>query len=43
MEMCFEVAISSLFINTFRLNIISYSICFGMLGGMIVEMNIKRK
>ena len=34
--MCFGVAIASVFINDFGVLSISYEICFGMIGGMII-------
>lgn len=40
--MCFGVAISSMFINKFGPIALSYGICFGMLGGMIVGLNKKK-
>ncbi|WP_289127961.1 hypothetical protein [uncultured Clostridium sp.] len=41
--MYFGVAIGSIFINTFGINAIYYSISFGMLGGMLIGMTIKRE
>ncbi|MDK0573758.1 hypothetical protein P6P35_07660 [Clostridium perfringens] len=41
--MCFGVAIGSMFTNTFGTNSISYGVSFGMLGGILIGMNIKKK
>ena len=41
--MCFGVAIGSAFTNNFGPLSISYGICFGMIGGMIIGMTIKKK
>ena len=41
--MCFGVAIGSSFVNIFGPESISYGICFGMLGVMIIGMNIEKK
>ncbi|XZK95773.1 hypothetical protein ACSXB4_08490 [Clostridium perfringens] len=41
--MCFGIAIGSIFTNTFGKNSISYGVSFGMLGGIFIGMNIKKK
>lgn len=40
--MCFGVAIGSMFINKFGSIALAYGICFGMLGGMLVDLNKKK-
>lgn len=40
--MCFGAGIGSIFTNKFGLFSISYGTCFGMIGGMIIGMAIKK-
>lgn len=40
--MCFGVAIGSMFINKLGPIALSYGICFGMLGGMLVGLGSKK-
>ncbi|SCH45397.1 MULTISPECIES: DUF2700 domain-containing protein [unclassified Romboutsia] len=41
--MCFGVALGSAFTSIFGPEAISYGICFGMLGGLIIGSTIKKK
>ena len=41
--MCFGGGIGLFFINLLGIVAISYSICFGMLGGMLIGMVLKKK
>lgn len=41
--MCIGMVISLLFMKTFGSKVLTYGVCFGMLGGMVVGTLIKKK